>query len=112
MAGESLGRDHDFIVSGDSFTAGFVRDDGSVEPPPFNGKNGNILLNTPGYLRQRLWFSRGVIPTEGNGGPRFTTCTVPEIGLNISQFEHVQAIQPIGDWSKGAAYFFVSHFES
>lgn len=100
---------NDFVASGDSFTAGFVRPDGAVEPPPFNGRNGNILLDLPGYVRQRLWFARGVIPTAAEGGPRFTTCTLPELGINVSQFEHIQDIQPIGDWSKGAAYFMVSH---
>lgn len=106
------------VLSADLGTAGFLRtgNSGCYGPTPPGGA-GSIPSNDPGHTRELLQFGRGVIPAasatvnpqcfgfqniNNQGGPSFNNC----VGVKL---EHIQDVQPIGDWSTGSGYLFVTH---
>ncbi|MCA8968356.1 MAG: VCBS repeat-containing protein [Planctomycetes bacterium] len=90
------------VLSGDNLTAGMVRTGAKFGPVPVGGIGGSVRLDLPGATHEKLVFARGVIPPVANGGPKLTEIlTYPQ--------EHVQDVEPIGDWSQGKAYFAVTH---
>ncbi|HHK41421.1 MAG TPA: hypothetical protein ENJ50_03285, partial [Planctomycetaceae bacterium] len=92
------------VLSAENQTAGMTRTGAKFGPTPVGGRRGSIALNRPGATHEKLAFARGKIPSVAAGGPDLYE--IPILGI---PHEHVQDIEPIGDWSKGAAYFAVTH---